>query len=285
MAENKGIQYIEILAAGGTELVAADDGIDKYMIESTGSVTLTSNWSITGSGSPRYGTTFTVQYFADIIPDGNSLTFFGVAMPSNLTNKNVEIEATYDGSAYKVVFKPSLAEAGVIPAAALEVSQDVILTNSYASVIGATLSATTAEQDVLVFKIPGGTLDTNAQHVEAELNIRTAANTNAKAIRLRVQQGGVDAIVFDSSTTITASPNNYIIKSNCEMFYQDAATMYIENASMFYDGSAYDLRVSNAGPVPSLDFTQDVTVKLTVELASGIASDVTIRRAVLTIKK
>lgn len=285
MAENKGIKYINIIAAGGTELVAVDDGIDKYMIESTGSVTLTSNWSIAGSGTPRYGTTFTVQYFANITPNGNSLTFFGVAMPDNLANKNVEIEATYDGSAYKVVFKPSLAESGVIPAAALEVSQDNMIANSYASSTGATLSATTAEQDVLSFTIPGGTLTTNAHHIEFELYYITAANANGKDVRLRVQQGAVDIPFFDSSTMMTSTPNNHDVRVTSKMYYQNVAQIYATNQSNYYDGTAYDIRLNNAGPISSIDFTQDIIVKLTAKVYSGVTSDIIIRTAVATIKK
>jgi hypothetical protein len=285
MAENKGIQYINIIAAGGTQLVAADDGIDKYMIESAGSITLTSNWSIAGSGTPRYGTTFTVQYFADITPNGNSLTFFGVVMPDNLANKNVEIEATYDGSAYKVVFKPSLAEAGVIPAAALEVSQDTILTNSYANSSGLLLSLTTAEQEALSITIPGGTLNGNAQNIECELYYITAANANTKSVRLRIQQGATDVVFFDSGTMMSTAPNNNDVRVTSKLYYQTGVQAYITNQSNYYNGTSYDIRLNNSGPIGSIDFTQDLTIKLTAELASGLGSDLIIRTAVFTIKK
>lgn len=76
-----GYKDIELTAGGGT--INLTPGVDEKYIRITGSaVTLTSSWTIQGSGTPKQGDTFIVYVDQQITLDGNNVTIFGIPLTS-----------------------------------------------------------------------------------------------------------------------------------------------------------------------------------------------------------
>lgn len=287
MAEIKSLEYYEIVAGGGTWSVDATLDTTQYMVTTAGTVTLTSNWSMNASTTPAYGTSFKIKYSGNVTPNGNTLTFFGHTMPDNMANKRVDIEAVHIGSGtYNVEFSPDIAQAGVIPNTALEVSTDIVLSGSL-STGSIPLSTTTAEQVATSMTVPGGTLSASGQGLNLELFFRGAANANLKTVRVRFVQGATNIAIYDTSVigAMSTSLNNYEVISLIRMNYSSSTVLYGYQSSSFYDGTTYDNNSITSYTVSSIDFTQDFDVQVTVELASGTTSDLFMRSAILNIKK
>lgn len=287
MAEFKSIEYYEIVAGGGTWSVDPTLDTQKYMIATASSTTLTSNWSMSSASTPAYGTTFLITYVADVTGNGNTVTFFGSTMPDNMTNKFVEIEVTYVGGGnYNVIFKPDIASPGTIPSDALEVSTDTVISGSL-STGNIALASTTAEQIATSMTVPGGTLSASGQGLNLELYFRGAANANLKTVRVRFVQGATNVAIYDTSVigAMSTSLNNYEVISLIRMNYSTSTVLYGYQSSSFYDGTTYDNNSITSYTVSSIDFTQDFEVRVTAELASGTATDLFVRSAILNIKK
>jgi len=105
---------IELTAGGGTENLSVDDAIQQYRIYSTGSVTLTSNWTIQSTGTVAAGMRYIYKYEADITLSGNTITIHGATMPEELVDKRGVITADYNGTAWVVVFKPDFNESSIV---------------------------------------------------------------------------------------------------------------------------------------------------------------------------
>jgi len=76
-----GSKDIELTAGGGT--INLEPGVDEKYIRITGSaVTLTSSWTIQGTGTPKEGDTFIVYVDQQITLDGNNVTIFGIPLTS-----------------------------------------------------------------------------------------------------------------------------------------------------------------------------------------------------------
>ena len=113
-------QTIDLTAGGGTENLPVFAPTSMYIIQSTGSVTLTSNWTIQESGTPTTGLEYHFRYEADITPDGNTITVFGRALPDTLYDKTHDIIAYYDGTDWEVNFIVDVDENGAIPLSVIE---------------------------------------------------------------------------------------------------------------------------------------------------------------------
>ena len=74
-----GVQDIELTAGGGT--VSLDPNVDEGIIRITGSaVTLTSSWTIEGSGTPNEGDKFFIYIDQEVTLNGNNVTIFGIPL-------------------------------------------------------------------------------------------------------------------------------------------------------------------------------------------------------------
>lgn len=98
---------LPLTSGGGTYNLSVEDPYSAYAISSSGSVTLSSSWTIQSSGTAYAGHKFFFNYNANITLDGNQINFFGTDMPQNLVNKDCTIVAYYDGSSWTVNFLPS----------------------------------------------------------------------------------------------------------------------------------------------------------------------------------
>lgn len=116
MAQHVNYLDKELTAGGGTKNLSNQEFESRYRIFSSGSVTLTSSWTIQQdpAESPIENLLFTIRYEADISLNGNSITFFGTTMPSELTDKQCYIYAKYDGSSWQVIFWPDWDEDNII---------------------------------------------------------------------------------------------------------------------------------------------------------------------------
>jgi len=119
MPNNNFTNTLTLTAGGGTQDYHAYSRASAYFI--VGLATLTSNWTIQSTiGTLSPGTEFRFTYSADITLDGNTITVFGVTMPSALANKDHLIIAIYTGSAWDVTFISDLSENSSIPLLAME---------------------------------------------------------------------------------------------------------------------------------------------------------------------
>lgn len=76
-----GSKDIALTAGGGT--INLEPGVDEKYIRITGSpVTLSSSWTIQGTGTPKEGDTFIVYVDQQITLDGNNVTIFGIPLTS-----------------------------------------------------------------------------------------------------------------------------------------------------------------------------------------------------------
>lgn len=100
-----GVTTTTVPSGGGTVSLnpALSKGFQVYN-SGAGTVTLTSNYTITTTGTPQEGDEFFVLWQGTVNPDGNTVTIFGeVLTDSQVTNGDVLIHAVYNGSAWVVL--------------------------------------------------------------------------------------------------------------------------------------------------------------------------------------
>lgn len=123
-----GVSQIVVGAAsftldGGTPastLSLSGNGIQGYVV--TGTATLTSSLTIQYSGTPSV-TLGVLGYFywnADVVLNGNTLTFFGVSVPQVYLNKGGLWVVYYDGSGYGVAVLPNFTLSNLVRTASIE---------------------------------------------------------------------------------------------------------------------------------------------------------------------
>ena len=100
-----GVATTTVPAGGGTVSLnpALDKGFQVYN-SGAGTVTLTSDYTITTTGTPVEGDEFYVLWSGTVYPDGNTVTIFGETLTdSQVTNGDVLVHAVYNGSAWVVL--------------------------------------------------------------------------------------------------------------------------------------------------------------------------------------
>jgi hypothetical protein len=123
-----GVSQIVVGAAsftldGGTPastLSLSGDGIQGYVV--TGTATLTSSLTLQYSGTPAV-TLGVLGYFywnADVLLNGNTLTFFGVSVPQAYLNKGGLWVVYYDGTGYGVAVLPNFTLSNLVRTASIE---------------------------------------------------------------------------------------------------------------------------------------------------------------------
>ena len=115
------IETFTVAAGGGTDNIVIGSGADLYRIEASGSVALTSGYTVAATGTPAKGDYARLHYVADLNFDGNTVTILGATMPADLESVECFIDAYYTGSAWEVKFLPTFG-ASFITASFLEAS-------------------------------------------------------------------------------------------------------------------------------------------------------------------
>ena len=90
-----------VLAAGGTDTIDISDYIAYYIVSSA-SISLSSNYTITYSGTPDLSTVLKINYQADITLAGSTITILGRQLSQEEANTNLQIIGIYNGSTFDV---------------------------------------------------------------------------------------------------------------------------------------------------------------------------------------
>tara|TARA_R110002167_G_scaffold100810_2_gene263060 strand:- start:989 stop:1843 length:855 start_codon:yes stop_codon:yes gene_type:complete len=100
----------QLTAGGGTINLDVTEYVDLYILYTSGSVTLTSPYTIQTTGTNQEGDFYKFYYNADLDFDSNAFTVMGVVMPEDIDDHNCIIDAYYDGSAWSVTFTPTFGD-------------------------------------------------------------------------------------------------------------------------------------------------------------------------------
>lgn len=114
MANYLSYKELEITAGGGSHNVDLSLPYSVYYIYTSGSVTLTSSWTISDSGTPQKGMEIHIRWRANVDLNGNSVTIFGWTLPSELSDKNFSIILYYNGSSWETDVQMDYEEDGTI---------------------------------------------------------------------------------------------------------------------------------------------------------------------------
>lgn len=111
------IKFITVYAAtliekygtkGASIALGFNPEVDYYLID--GTATLSTSLAINADSTPNYGVgaCFTFRYTADVTLNGNTFNIFGKNIPARLSDKDMIILCTYNGTSWDVIFLPSL---------------------------------------------------------------------------------------------------------------------------------------------------------------------------------
>jgi hypothetical protein len=118
MPINSNPSEFTILNGGLVQTIDVDETNNLYKIIGTAG-TLASDNTFGHTGTLYDGLTYEYDYQASATYAGGVVKFHGVAMTATQALKNHRVIATYNGSAWEVMFVPDLAEDGIIEAAKL----------------------------------------------------------------------------------------------------------------------------------------------------------------------
>jgi len=229
-----GTNTTALTAGGGT--INLTPGTDEGYQIITGSVTLSSSWTIQGAGSPIDGDTFVVDYRGTITASGNNVTIFGIALTdTQILEGNVKVTAVYDSTlaGYRSFIELNTNSQDLVNTTDLATKEDDLgnpavdgyvlssttggvrswVRNS-ADIVQGTNSASlnagvTGTDDTLTaYTIPAGTWAGLGDVIETVHFGVTAANANNKTIKIEF-----DGTPVANNASFLAAPNarNFII--------------------------------------------------------------------------
>ena len=287
-----GTNTTALTAGGGT--INLTPGTDEGYQIITGSVTLSSSWTIQGAGSPIDGDTFIVDYRGTITASGNNVTIFGIALTdTQILEGNVMVRATYDStlSGYRAVLFYSADGEDLVNTTDLATKEDSLGNPSadgqiLASTTGGTrswvdpsadivqgsnvnalnASSTGTDDTLTTYTIPAGTWAANGDSLDFYYMGETAANANAKTIKIEI-----DGNVVANNAGFLASPNgrdfNISVKamrassttlkvmSVFDFGGGDSAVTYTEISALDLDNNPYGVAfVVNVSATPDVTF-------------------------------
>lgn len=114
-----------LTAGGGT--INLTPGTSKGYQILTGSVTLSSSWTIQGAGTPIDGDTFYVDYRGTITASGNSITIFGISLTdTQILEGDSLVKATYDSTlgSYRAVIVKNVSGEDLVDTTQLATKED-----------------------------------------------------------------------------------------------------------------------------------------------------------------
>lgn len=226
------VSTLTVTAGGGTFSLNTASLVDRYRVRTLAPITLNSNVTFTSTGTVVTGLLYSFEYVGNINADGNTITFFGEAMPDYLTAKECRIECYYDGSAWKVQFIPSINETACIPAGAFVTSPYGLVATSGGSAVSST--ATVSAETFFALDVPAGTLKVTGDTIMLVASGFTDSNANVKNISLR----NGTAILAENTTN--GSPNNKAWKA-VSFIKRNSNTTGMVSGSMTIDDSVTDI--------------------------------------------
>lgn len=182
----------QLTPGGGTINISVDS--EFTLIPLIGSATLTSSWTVQSSGTPKKGMKIVVAYDATLNFNGNTLTIFGLNIPSFMQAIPFNVEAYYNGSAWVTRLKTDLA-------ASEGVSGDSIVQNT---LNGNRLVAASVALTKLANLTEGSIIIGNNSNIPTALDIKTdkgiiIGNGTSAAVQvisgdITIDNAGVSAI-------------------------------------------------------------------------------------------
>jgi hypothetical protein len=225
---NKNIYDITLTAGGGTVNLSLKLSDQPFEYRVKGTATLTSDWTIQSNAADsaflNAGTTFIYHYEAEITLSGNSITFHGSTLPTQLADKNCTIIATYNGSSWIVKYHPDWEESDNVETddivddavTTAKVLDDNITNAKLADMNRGTVkvansSGEPSDLDIKDGKIPQG----NGTDVEA-LDVSTSGNIivgdGKKAVSV-APSGDVSSISSAGSFTLASKSGRILLDS------------------------------------------------------------------------
>lgn len=103
MAQNKTYRTLTVTAAGSTTSFPIADAVDVYVIKAdAGAVVLAGNVTITGSGTPVVGSTYSILIGGGFTLGGNTFTVFGQSITAAQCLYKQKVLCYYNGSSWDV---------------------------------------------------------------------------------------------------------------------------------------------------------------------------------------
>jgi hypothetical protein len=242
-----------LTAGGGTENIPVNNAYDFTLI--TGNATMSSSWTVQISGTPMAGHRERLQYRATMNFDGNNLTIFGKAIPAHLQALPFDVDAVYDGAAWKTSVKPAAIEAGSVAGTALvdaTVDGDKMIDDS----VDFTKLEPLAQGSVLV-----GDGSNNAAAVDASADgailIGDGNDVNAVVVSgdIAIDNAGVVTIPDGTITPamLSTALNVELFKAEVDLSQGDIATLNSVPVSFLSSGGA-NVAYSIAGVAAKLNY-------------------------------
>jgi len=216
------IQYIEVPVVDGVNYVmTATDNVLYYYI--TGTVALTSNWSLTIGAGAAAGMRCHIQYDGNVTLGGNHLFILGTQIDDDLATKDFEAFAFYNGTSWTVRFFPDWEESGFIETS--DIADDAVtndklntMTQGTVKVGGAGGAPTDLDAKTSGQILIGDGTDLKSVPVSGDIAITSGgavtiaadAVTNTKLANITrgyIKVGGI----ADAPTDLNAKTNGYIL--------------------------------------------------------------------------
>lgn len=186
--------YTELTAGGGTVNIDVQGSSAKTILYSSGAVTLTSNWTIQPTNTPTdlKGMESIIEYEANLDFNGNTLTIYGTVVPASLQAVKFTAHCLYDGSAWKVKFKPDFAGSEFIATDKLEDG----------AVTTAKIAATAVDSSKLASaSVTASKIDTGAVEV-AKLETKLKKEVLVVPVSFETGEQTTTKILFNHAATI-----------------------------------------------------------------------------------
>jgi hypothetical protein len=276
---------------GGTLTLTA--GVDAAYQRLTGTVTLTSNYTVTaGTTGIKAGSQFQIEIAGGITIGANTLTVFGVSINANQAlNGGVIIFATFDGTSW-------VAASTSRPVSTADITPMVART-----IMGNASSATSAPTDI-AFPTDFGVLQRNGTTLTTGL--LTASNfdttsivanrvsittlTSAQILTLGttpiviVPASGVNTVNVISSVTVTCNFNTtaYDTSTNVSAYYAAGTISYFVGIDLLgFTGSGISKLFSNDSAVQQFQLVSNAPLLLQADLGDPMTGDGTIKVTVV----
>jgi hypothetical protein len=149
-------------AATGAVTIPDNNIFSSYYVYTAATVTLSSPFSVT-MASPRNGQRVRFEYNPGTVTLGvNTITFMGVAMPTDYASKKQNIDCYYNGSAWIVDYTPAFQESDIVTSAMIKDVAVAKITGTASKVmeftaggVGQASTTTTTELEYLASSSPG----------------------------------------------------------------------------------------------------------------------------------
>lgn len=271
--------------AAGWGSLNVNYNINLYHITSGSAVTLSTNWSISASGTPVAGLTYKFYYDAVATIGSNDISFFGTDLTAEQALKKLVVTASYLNSTWQVAVVPDLSEdngSGMITGTQVDLTNSVVNAdiNSGAVIDFDKMEVLTANKvpvlDVSGFVVASGTgstelgyISTLSSDAQTQINTKTtsgaivnadigagAAIVHTKMAPLTVSRTPViDGSGYITASTITATELGYLSGNtggNIQAQIDATTTKTLSQGSIYLGDAATEsapLDISTSGEI------------------------------------